>query len=279
MKLNFESAEAIIAQVYGQGNDTIDLSDCIFADISGIVRLVLIAKHKALSGQRATILVPRDNNVQTYLERANAFQELKACCSLNEPIDHLAGNVRNATKNLVEVRSIEEEGQIRNIVDCFSEHLKGTGVADEARNAIEKILYETLQNIPHHADPEGKLGACNGVVALQKYAYELCLAIGDLGVGIRESLTLNPKFPKEVYDDSKAVLAAANQASRHGDRGRGGGLPSVIQALASVGGTCSIRSGSVVLKINGDSRLIQNVSSFPGTHIDISVPLNRLEIT
>lgn len=278
MKLNFESVESIIARVYGQGDDTIDLSNCIFADISGIVRLVLIAKHRALSGQPATLIVPRDNNVQTYLERANAFQELKACCSLSEPVDHLAGNVRNATKNLVEVRPIEEEGQIRNIVDCFSEHLKSAAVSDEARNAIEKILYETLQNIPHHADPEGKLGACNGIAALQKYSYELCLAVGDLGVGIRESLTLNPKFPKEIYDEAKALLAASNEASRHGDRGRGGGLPSVINALGRLGGACSIRSGSVALKINGDSKSIQKITHFPGTHIDISVPLNRLEI-
>ena len=275
MRLNQETIEAIITQTCRDEVDTIDLSACVFAEIPGLLRLVLLIKHLSSLGRSIEVIVPRDPNVQSYFERTNAFRELKGHCSMDQSVDHLASHGRHRTKALVELRPVEEMDQIRAIVEGVAEALSKENVPNDSKNVMERILYETLQNVPQHADPLGLIGKCNGFAALQRYDFQLCLAVGDLGIGIRESLITNPKFPKDHFDHSKAVQTAITGASRHGDVGRGGGLQSVVNILEKIGGELHLRSGDAVMHVSKDQRIMKKRTIFPGTHLDIVVPLHN----
>lgn len=276
MELTPSTAEPLITQTCQEGAEVIDLSDCTFADIGGIVRLVLLVRHLASRQHPVTLVIPKNEGVQSYLERANAFQEMHGLCQLDQSIEHLRGHGRYPTKKLVEIRPLEEEGQVRAITDGFSAALKAQrNVSGQVIDAVERILYETLQNIPEHADPHGTLGVHNGLAALQRYSWRLCVSVGDLGIGIRESLTGNPQFPPDKYDHARAIEAAITGASRHGDCGRGGGLMSVVRAVESLGGSLSIRSGSAIVRTDELlGRSAVSCAPFPGTQIDIVVPLS-----
>ncbi len=276
MELTPSTAETFITQACQEGAETIDLSDCTFADIGGIVRLVLLVRHLASRQHPVQLIIPKDEDVQSYLERANAFQEMRGLCQLDQSVEHLRYHGRYPTKKLVEIRPLEVEGQVRAIAECFSAALKAhRNVSTQIIDAVERILYETLQNIPEHADPHRTLGVHNGLAALQRYSSRLCVSVGDLGIGIRESLTDNPQFPPDKYDHARAIEAAITGASRHGDCGRGGGLMSVMSAVKNLGGSLSIRSGNAIVRVDDlFGQLAEACAPFPGTQVDIVVPLS-----
>ena len=276
MELTPETVEQFIAETCSGRSSSIDLGECAFAQIAGIVKLVLLVKHLALSGRDVELKIPRDLSVQRYLERANAFRELRDICRMDQSVDHLRAQGRYPTDTLVELRSIEEEGQIRAVVDGFVAGLTSQrNIRGDVIRAVESILYETLQNIPQHADPEGTIGVHNGLAALLRYSWRLCLSIGDLGVGIRKSLAMNPKFPMDKYDHGRAIEAAIGHASRHDDVGRGGGLPSVVSAVRKISGSLTVRSGDAMVVVERDNLQLKSCTEFPGTQLEIEVRLNR----
>lgn len=276
MELDAVTAETLIRETCDGSADTIDLKNCSFAEVSGMVRLVLLARHLKIHGRAIQVLIPEDEGVQSYLERANAFRELSGLCTFDQSIEHLQRHGRNPTNRLVELRPLEEQGQIRTIVECFSTGLKAhRNIGSDIIDTIDRVLFETLQNIPDHADPDGTIGVQHGLAALQRYSWRLCLSVGDLGVGIRQSLTGNPRFPPDRYDHARAIEAAISGSSRHADIGRGGGLMSVVAAVQKVGGWLRVRSGDTAIIITAeDNRRIDPCTLFPGTQIDISVPLS-----
>ncbi len=275
MELDALAVEEFIRETCNGSADTVDLRDCSFAEVSGMVRLVLLAHHLSSQGRFIRVLIPEDTDVQSYLERTNTFRQLEGLCTFDEPIEHLQQHDRVPTDRLVGLRPLEEQGQIRAILEGFSSGLKAhRNIASDIIDAIDKVLFETLQNIPDHAVPDGAVGAHHGMAALQRYSWRLCLSVGDLGMGIRESLTGNPKFPPDRYDHARAIEAAITGSSRHADIGRGGGLMSVVAAIQKVGGWLRVRSGDAGIVITAeDNRRIEQCAFFPGTQIDISVPL------
>jgi len=275
MELNALSAEQIIKDTCAGSSNTIDLTKCTFVEVSGIIRLVLLARHLTFEKRSIQMMIPQSEDVQGYLERANVFNELKGYCTFNESIEHLQHRERNPTSTLVELRSLDEENQARAIIDCFSTSLKAhKSINSDIMDTIDKVLFETLQNISEHANPGDFFAVSHGLAALQRYKKKLCLSIGDLGVGIRKSLTSNPKYPESRYDHTEAIKAAISGYSRHADIGRGGGLMSVVAAIQKLDGWLKVRSGDVAVTIAAnDQQRVDQYVLFPGTQIDINVPL------
>ena len=102
---------------------------------------------------------------------------------------------------------------------------------------------------------------------------EVLIAIADGGVGVRETLSRNPKYAEHTTTDNDALRHALEMGvSATGEIGRGGGLALVAGIAARAHGSLSIRSGSGRITVYRDRKNSRNVPEFPGTFVRVSLP-------
>jgi hypothetical protein len=99
------------------------------------------------------------------------------------------------------------------------------------------------------------------------------VAIADGGVGVRETLSRNPKYAEYTTTDNDALRHALEMGvSATGEIGRGGGLALVAGIAARAGGSLSLRSGSGRVTVYENRKNSRNVPDFPGTFVRVSLP-------
>ncbi len=137
--------------------------------------------------------------------------------------------------------------------------------------SLRKMVTELTENVIQHAE------ARRGVVVFRvRPATEtFSIAIYDNGIGIRRSLTQNPKF-QGMNDDLTAIVTSMGAGST-AEPGTGGGMGLFIARLVirDNGGTLTIRSGDAQREEGdevNDSTLLPELS---GTLVSISARLNR----
>jgi len=102
---------------------------------------------------------------------------------------------------------------------------------------------------------------------------EVLVAIADGGVGIRETLSRNPKYAEHTETDNDALRHAVRMGvSGTGEVGRGGGLALVAQISARRSGSLSLRSGSGRVTFYDGRTNSRNVPQFPGAFVRVSLP-------
>ena len=125
------------------------------------------------------------------------------------------------------------------------------------------------QNVVEHAgSPVG------GFVAAQRYKSgapdeRIIVAVGDVGVGIRESL--RPRYGDMT--DAKAITQAIRwNVSRVPEDGRGQGLPGVVEGVRGLEGILWIRSGSALRTITRQRAATTGVSRLQATIVGARLP-------
>jgi hypothetical protein len=263
---------------------TIDLSKAQFIDPYGILGLLEIGRYLSERDLSLSLILPHSEEVIKYMERLDFFKIASELFSLDlddawpqEPF------FRSPHSDvLLETRKIEGTDDIHNLVEevrqraetILTSHLKYDA------NAIDYFvvaLSEVCQNIPEHSEDIGYVG-------IQKYFYGkklgkniVKIAVMDLGVGIRESLT--PKYAPSVknWSDLEAInLALFKGASRFDDPGRGQGLTQVRKLVERWKGKLMIRSGTARSGIIPPWEISRpkrsSLKDFPGTQISIILP-------
>jgi hypothetical protein len=134
-------------------------------------------------------------------------------------------------------------------------------------------LYEAtgelgLNVVDHAGSPAG------GFVAAQRYKAGtpeewIIVAVGDVGMGIRESLRARYG---SMGDDEAIHRAIQWHVSRVPDRGRGQGLSSVVDGVRGLGGTVCIRSGDASRTITSRRETTLRVSRLQGTIVGARLP-------
>ena len=125
------------------------------------------------------------------------------------------------------------------------------------------------QNVVEHAgSPVG------GFVAAQRYKSgapdeRIIVAVGDVGVGIRESL--RPRYGDMT--DAEAITQAIRwNVSRVSEDGRGQGLPGVVEGVRGLEGILWIRSGSALRTITRQRAATTGVSRLQATIVGARLP-------
>jgi hypothetical protein len=95
------------------------------------------------------------------------------------------------------------------------------------------------------------------------------VAVGDVGVGIRESLRLRYG---EMTDGEAITHAIRWNVSRVPDAGRGQGLPGVVDGVRGLDGVVWIRSGAASRTITRRRATTIGVSRLQGTIIGARLP-------
>ncbi len=270
----FEQAQHILRE-----SSIINLQGVTFIDPYGMVGLLEIGELLKLKGVQKTLFLPKSEEVIKYLERMDFFKFVNRYFRLEPPEPETPERYLRSSYSdvLLEITPIEKSDDIHFIVG----RVKGRAHAiltkhlyydERAIHGFIVALSEVCQNILEHS-------AGTGFVGIQKYHFQnlnknvVKIAVMDIGIGFRRSLSERLKLKDDIDAIEKALLYAE---SRYSDRGRGHGLAAVRRFVNQWNGKLSIRSGTAKLSIipkwaRGKEKEV-NLAYFPGAQINIMLP-------
>ncbi len=254
------------------------------------LRSVEFVEPAGLCGLAALLefLIPRNGevglalsgrNVPAYLERMDFFRVFGDRVRTNVDVAALEERRRGNPGTLQELVNFHSEEEIPGIINRISEILENKEYRLRERAAICATLSEICANAVEHG--HSPFGAYAAVQAYQHIVSggrssrgeEVIVAIADGGVGVRDTLSRNPKYAEHTASDNDALRHALKMGvSGTGEIGRGGGLAVVGQISTRAGGSLSLRSGAGRITYYGDRTNSRNVPPFPGTFVRVSLP-------
>jgi anti-sigma regulatory factor (Ser/Thr protein kinase) len=260
-------------------SEKIDLTNVSFIDPYGMIGLLEIGELCMLEDVRKTIIMPRSDEVNSYLDRMDFFTLAKRYFYLEHVLTGAAIKYQRSYNSdvLLEITAIEKANDIHYIVGKVQDRAQAILAThlhydDRAINGFIVALSEICQNIIEHSENKGFVG-------IQKYRYQslekniVKIAVMDVGIGFRKSLSNRFKLQSDFDAIDKALL---HGASRYEDEGRGHGLAGVRKFVTQWQGKLSIRSGTARLTIipqwaRGRDQE-RNLTFFPGSQINILLP-------
>lgn len=244
-----------------------DLSWADWIDPYGLVGLACMLEEISRRGHQVELILPESESVRRYMIRMGLDAVLhKADTILNEQLPVIEqfeepDYVLELT-NFIDMASGEE------LANIIFERLAGT-----ARNEIVEALYEAAIELAMNAaeHSQSPIGGYMAAFTHQRGTERefLVLAVGDLGIGIRQSLQRAVK----VTNDFQAVERALERyVSGTGTPGRGQGLAEVSEYIDRLGGWTVLRSGQARRQIGPQFPQTRGVVRFPGTFVGAWLP-------
>jgi signal transduction histidine kinase len=254
----------------------LDLRTVEFVEPAGLCGLAALLEYLIPRCEEVNLaLAGRD--VPAYLERMNFFRLFSGRVRTNVDVASLEERQRHNPGTLQELINFHTEQEIPGIIERISEILENQGYRLRERVAICSVLSEVCSNAAEHGS--SSFGAYAAVQAYhhivsgpRRRGEEVLVAIADGGVGVRETLSRNPKYAGYTTDNDALRLALEMGVSGTGEIGRGGGLALVAQIAARSGGSLSLRSGTGRVTVYEDRKNSRNVPQFPGTFVRVSLP-------
>jgi anti-sigma regulatory factor (Ser/Thr protein kinase) len=260
-------------------SEQIDLRDISFIDPYGMLGLLEIGELCMLEDVRKTVILPQSDEVCRYLDRMDFFTFARRYFTLENSSSDLSGTYQRSADSdvLLEITPIEKTNDIHFIVGRVRERAQSILAThlrydEHAINGFIVALSEICQNIIEHSENKGFVG-------IQKYRYQslnknvVKIAVMDVGIGFRKSLSNRFKLQNDLEAIDKALLQGA---SRYEDEGRGHGLAAVRRFVNQWNGKLSIRSGTAKLSIipqwSRGREQERGLLSFPGSQINIMLP-------
>jgi anti-sigma regulatory factor (Ser/Thr protein kinase) len=260
-------------------SEEIDLGDVSFIDPYGMLGLLEIGELCMLEDVRKAVILPRSGEVRKYLERMDFFAHAGRYFSLDfsspDPSETYHRNPESDV--LLEITPIEKSDDIHFIVGKVRDRAQAILAThlhydDRAINGFIVALSEVCQNIIEHSENKGFVG-------IQKYRFQnlnknvVKIAVMDVGIGFRKSLSGRFKLRSDLEAIDKALL---HGASRYEEIGRGHGLAAVRRFVNQWNGKLSLRSGtarlSIIPKWARGKEQERNLIPFPGAQINILLP-------
>jgi len=239
----------------------IDLAQESFVDAYALVGLACFIASAARDGLPVRLVLPEDPDVRSWLSRMHLGAVIDAFGAWVEgALPRVPERDRRDT--LIELERFDDAHGSDRLASFVWERLEG-GADGEVVNQLFEATGELGLNVVEHAgSPAG------GFVAAQRYKAgmpeeRIIVAVGDVGVGIRESL--RPRYGDMT--EGEAIRRAIQwHVSRIPDEGRGQGLPGVVD------GVVWIRSGAVSRKITRRRETTSEVSRLQGTIVGARLP-------
>lgn len=262
-----ESFYARVRQLPPADQYVLDMSEVSFVRPYGAIALFVAARLLSRRTGRLVELKHLKAEVQLYLKRMNLFDTGKSWLRPSDRLeDEWARNPR--TRNLLELMTIAGPNDVMSIVST-AERIFSRWLTVPNLGSLLSVLSELCANVYQHS------GDSHGCALIQKYESHtrgevlVCLAVGDLGCGIRESLTArHGQIGQEPLD----YLHEALEGRTARLTGRGGlGLRRVQQIAASEGGHLWLRSETAAILSHGPGQAENHcrLTLIPGTQVAV----------
>ena len=278
---SLDPAFAVAMEVQGEPVE-VDLRTVEFVEPAGLCGLAALLEFLCARCEDVSLTLP-GRDVPAYLERMNFFRIFGGRSQTNADVASLEERRRTNPGTLQELINFHTEEEIPGIIHRISEILENQGYRLRERVAICSTLSEVCANAAEHG-----VSSFGAYAAVQAYHHivsgsrrrgeEVLIAIADGGVGVRETLSRNPKYAEETATDNEALRHALEMGvSGTGEIGRGGGLALVAGIAARSGGSLSLRSGTGRVTVYESRKNSRNVPQFPGTFVRVSLPRTPTE--
>ena len=259
--------DAVLTLDLDLGVAVIDLARVSFVDAYALTGLACFIASAARDGLPVRLVLPEHPDVRSWLSRMH----------LGDVIDTFEVDVggglprvaeRDRRDTLIELQRFDDSHGSHRLATFIWERLEG-GADGEVVNQLFEATGELGQNVVEHAgSPAG------GFVAAQRYKAgapeeRIIVAVGDVGVGIRESL--RPRYG-DMTDGEAITQAIRWNVSSVMEEGRGQGLPGVVEGVRGLDGVVWIRSGAASRTITRGRATTIGVSRLQGTIVGARLP-------
>lgn len=226
-KLNKENFIEAIKDKVNLKDNVIDLLDIKFADIFGIVSLILLLKEENKKNNKIQIYIPNNINVSNYLHICGFIDYIKDYAEIKYSARNIISKIHNKNNNYnnkdyIPIQIINTMEDVELIWNDIKLWLKNKNISEDETYKIFTLLLELFGNALDHSDSsEG----C--IFAMQKYASKLMISIADFGVGIKESLEKNKSYNGFFESNEEAmrhIFTNKNYISSEDEEGRGNGF-------------------------------------------------------
>ena len=249
------------------GAARLDLARIGFVDAYALTGLACFVASAARDGLPVRVVLPEEPDVRSWLSRMHLGDVLEAFDV------HVEGELPRVAEHdrrdaLIELQRFRDAHGSDRLASFIWERLQG-GADGEVVNQLFEATGELGANVVEHAgSPSG------GFVAAQRYKAgtadeRIIVAVGDAGIGIRESL--RPRYG-DMTDDAAIRRAVQWHVSRVPEEGRGQGLPGVVDGVRGLDGTIWIRSGVALRRITRSRQTTLGVSRLQGTIVGARLP-------
>jgi anti-sigma regulatory factor (Ser/Thr protein kinase) len=180
-----------------------------------------------------TIVPPISPSTRTYVQRMNLLRSVSGFGHIEEPFKrHQEEGFRGC------LRFVDDDDYWLAAKELSSALAERCVMDQLGRAAIRVCLDEVTENVIHHAQASAGFAAAQG----WRKNSEFEIAIVDLGIGIRASLTANEKYAHITADADAIETALLPQVTATPERNAGIGLFVTRQLLTANGGEliCSV---------------------------------------
>lgn len=245
----------------------IDLSRLVSISPAGLA-LLTAALQRVLNLRpepSCTIVTPRHPGVRTYLQRMNLLRSLPGFSEIKEDFE------RHDELGFRGCRMFAGEDYAPTALEMIEAMTERCTMDDVATSAVRVCLDEIAENVGHHSEAAVGFAAAQG----WRRSSELEIAIVDLGIGIRASLTKNPEYSSVTEDADAIETALQPRVTATPERNSGIGLFITRMLLKANGGSMIVRSGFGALHGGVVDRVESKDVYLPGTLVAIRVRTDK----
>ncbi len=238
----------------------ISLARWEFFDPYSLIFLLLIARQSNIR-----LNFGKESPALPYLSDIGFFEQIKALRPETAISSTESANAFNILLKITPIeRSQDVTDALKRLIDSTSAILKDhLSYTPQDSSLFLGAFAEVAHNILDHSGDRGFAAA--QIYTTKKGKRFAAIAVGDLGIGIRTSLS--QRYPRELVNDVIAIRKAFDPAVSRLDN-RGWGLTQVRSIAEKYNGTLWVRSGRGLVKFHRQFTSYQT-HFFPGTQISI----------
>ena len=275
---SFEQVAQQLATVPPDARLLVDARHARWASPYGLTALLALAQAREV---RPSFAPPEAEDTLSYWARTGFFKHAEQLYDFGRPVPR--ARPAGESSVLLEITAVKQASDVHAIVGDIQGRAQAIlhdqlGLDTRTTIRFSMALSEACQNVVEHAGQ-------GGWVAVQTYTWKkrlgrrvVVIAVCDAGIGFRRSLESNQSRPRgDRWDDGMALeQAVLRNVSRFTDKGRGQGLGGIRSFVTKWSGKLSVRSGTARLSLvpdwDDDLPLVEELSSFPGAQVQITIP-------
>jgi hypothetical protein len=254
---------------------SIDLSNMTYANIYGLVGIACCVADANQEGRVVSFIPPNDAGASCFLSRLGLDNFIRDTVNIDCYLPVISRQSDSGI--IVEIQWFRCSDDLIPLERLLFERLEGIA-GPQSREALCAAMWELGANVTEHAEARGIVAAI--VQGTGKKDQHIDFAIGDVGIGIRESFLRGDGKHRPATDHKAVKLAVEYLVSSLADPGRGQGLSTTVEEATGLGGMVIVRSGNERLTISRKrdtgnlDRLQRSISvpRLPGTLVAVRVP-------